>query len=140
MSAIFQNWPHRWFCWGSFTTERSPFPAFEDLVDETWQPQDKSQLVQYLKMAPVVLCTSAEQDCRICGNPLEEVGTWRWDNMWLWPQTVAHYVEKHFVRLPDKMVDDIRSRNYMPPSIAECDHLKADAVLSALDDLTSRFG
>jgi len=56
--------------------------------------------------------------CRfVCGTPDEQMDTHDgyYDGEWLWPRGLAHYVERHSVRLPDEFVQTMRSRSWQPP-------------------------
>jgi hypothetical protein len=37
------------------------------------------------------------------------------DGVWLWPEGLAHYVEKHGIRLPDEFVEHAAAREFRPP-------------------------
>jgi hypothetical protein len=37
------------------------------------------------------------------------------DGVWIWPEGLAHYVERHSVRLPEEFVDHMRSRSWVVP-------------------------
>jgi hypothetical protein len=37
------------------------------------------------------------------------------DGVWLWPEGLAHYVDKHGIRLPDEFVAHAASREFRPP-------------------------
>jgi hypothetical protein len=103
MADSWRDWPHRWF--GVYTAgsaDGSRLPSREHFVDPIWAPDDLAGIVSYLRAAPICLCSqSEERRCRLCGEPLPEVATWRWYGQWLWPYHLFHDVEKHHLRLPD---------------------------------------
>jgi hypothetical protein len=37
------------------------------------------------------------------------------DGVWIWPEGLAHYVERHSVRLPEEFVDHMRSCSWVVP-------------------------
>ena len=41
---------------------------------------------------------------------------WHWDGEWHWPTSLIHYIEKHSVRLPDRMVKHIEENKFQPPT------------------------
>src|ERR1700722_1009048 len=106
MSTIFQEWPYRWFGWFYSLGPNAPsIPSFPELIDEKWRPEDLHRILDYLRKAPVFLATSSDPArCQCCGKKLVDPGTWYWDNKWLWPITIVHDAEEHFLRLPDEMV------------------------------------
>lgn len=117
MADLWRDWPHCWFgffCWEE--TQDDLFPSFSRLVDLGWQPADRAGLLGYLRQTPVCWATQPSHcPCSVCGEPLAENATWRWDGEWLWPHTLAHYVERHGLRLPDALVERVRERCYIPP-------------------------
>jgi hypothetical protein len=38
------------------------------------------------------------------------------DGVWLWPQGLAHYVERHSVCLPEELVETMRSHGWQVPA------------------------
>jgi hypothetical protein len=92
----------------------------EDLVDPSWQPADKSHLVEYLRSSPAALAGQlAEESCSRCGTRYYPA-LFRFDGERLWSDDVRHSVEHHHMMLPDRWVDAIRARGYSPPEeIAE---------------------
>lgn len=140
MPDIFQTWPHRWFGWFDADPTRSGvIPSFSELVDDNWHPQDLHLIVQYLRESPVYEATSTNpQACFLCGDTLVDLGTWRWDNKWLWAASLAHFVASHNVRLPNEMVEDIRKTSYVPLTENECNWAEAEKVMVALAGLASR--
>src|SRR5262245_48523055 len=56
--------------------------------------------------------------CRFdCGIPDNEMGSCDlYDGKWLWPEGLAHYVERHSVRLPDEFIQTMRSHSWPVPT------------------------
>jgi hypothetical protein len=110
--TLCSDWPHNW--WGMWkTAEADPFdlPLFEEVVDATWVPEDLTLLLAYLNASPVSLASGAmPRDCPLCGETLFNVGSQRSDGLWVWPASLTHYMVRHQVRLPDRMVSHIRER------------------------------
>lgn len=115
---IFVEWPHNWFgLWKMSEADPHQVPLFSDVVDASWNPPDLGDLLDYLKRCPVALaCGMRPAKCPYCEDLLLEPGTQRSDGLWVWPSSLAHYVEKHHVRLPDRMVMHIRNLDYNPPT------------------------
>jgi hypothetical protein len=55
--------------------------------------------------------------CRFgCGIPDRDMGSCDfYDGEWLWPQGLAHYIERHSVRLPDEFIQTMRSHSWQVP-------------------------
>jgi hypothetical protein len=115
--SIFVEWPHNWFgLWKAEEADPPQVPLFADVVDVTWGPTDLGDIVRYLQKCPVALASGVRPEkCPFCEDLLTEPGTQRSDGLWVWPSSLAHYVSRHHVRLPDRMVEHIRSRGYTPP-------------------------
>jgi hypothetical protein len=44
------------------------------------------------------------------------MGSWDLsDGEWVWPQALAHYVQRHWVYLPEEFVDTMRSNDWRVP-------------------------
>jgi hypothetical protein len=41
------------------------------------------------------------------------------DGEWLWRDDLAHYVERHHVRLPEDFLESVRANGYQIPEITE---------------------
>jgi hypothetical protein len=56
--------------------------------------------------------------CRFeCGIPNNAMGDSDLsDGEWLWPEGLAHYVERHSVRLPDEFIQTMRSHSWQVPA------------------------
>lgn len=113
---VFKTWPHKWFGFWRASHETAPLPLMEELVDWKWDPVEKTQLLAYLEHAPVAVTSDvASASCAICGASIGNPSCYRSDDLWLWPCDLAHFVGRHGVRLPDRMIQHIASRGYVPP-------------------------
>src|SRR5262245_32169649 len=117
---LFSDWPHFWFgIWklpSSMDAKFPQIPLLEELLDPTWSPEDKDDLLAYLGSCPVSLASSkGSGPCPLCGDELQNLGCFRTDGVWTWPNSLRHFVSRHDVRLPDRMVDHIRENSYRCP-------------------------
>lgn len=112
--TLFENWPHNWFgLWKTSEAEVAQVPLFTDVVDPKWNPPDLADILDYLRNCPVALaCGAGAGACPLCGETLNDLGCQRSDGVWVWPASLEHYVSRHHVRLPDRMVEQIRGRQY----------------------------
>jgi hypothetical protein len=109
-------WRKRWFgFWGDEEQAMSRPFSLSEHVDETWAPNDLKRLIHYIRSAPVAVVAQApEAKCGLCDQMIH-LSCYRSDGEWLWPDPLAHWVEKHSFVLPDALVDHIRSKKYVPP-------------------------
>lgn len=118
---ICQSWPFNWYgIWGFPEMQAPKMPLLESAIDPSWNPPDKDRLIEYLAKAPLsVVCGAMPTyTCRLC-DARGSVGTFQSDGVWLWEVDLSHYVSAHSVVLPDRLVEHIRSRDYVPPKEAE---------------------
>ncbi|MEK8018228.1 MAG: hypothetical protein VSS75_015240 [Candidatus Parabeggiatoa sp.] len=115
---IFHNWPYRWFgVWTEPGSADKKWPLRTQLTDSKWKFKGKKHLIQYLRSARIVLCSgSFHIHCNLCHQDIGDPGCWQSDNVWLWPCSLAHYVDKHHIRLPDKMLYHIVNNQFIPPT------------------------
>jgi hypothetical protein len=93
-------------------------PLYTEVVDKLWNPPDLDRIANYLRQAHSIASVALFKPtiCPICGEIIEESsGCQMSDGYWIWLSPLAHYVQFHNVRLPDKMVEQIRSSHYRPP-------------------------
>ena len=114
--TIFDSWPNQWF--GLFKLPGDTFlqvPLFEEIIDANWSPPDFDRIVDYLDSCPIAVQTKpVEGKCHLCAEKVSNASIQYSDGYWVWPVSLSHYVRHHHVRLPDRMVADIRNANYTP--------------------------
>ena len=89
-----------------------PHPAW--LVWAGWDPVELSGVLAYLRAGQEWIQFRGWSYCRFeCGIAPSALGDRDLtDGVWVWPEGLAHYVEKHFVRLPDEFIDHVRSQGW----------------------------
>ncbi len=61
------------------------------------------------------------------------------DGVWMWPRGLAHYVEKHNVKLPDAFVHTMRAHEWqIPQEFAERVRIAREQAITKTDGLLSR--
>ncbi len=85
--------------------EEPDLPNPHELVDEEWDPAERTLVVAYLESGTVSARFCGLSNCRICHgeNGSDELT----DGKYHWPGGLAHYVEDHAVRLPAEVVEHI---------------------------------
>ena len=82
---------------------------------------EKAMLVAYLESGKRFSGQLGFSYCRFCcGEPVAKMGNLELsDGRWVWPQGLAHYVDKHDVVLPQRFMDYARSNNWQIPDSVE---------------------
>jgi hypothetical protein len=93
------------------------FPSPRWCVDARWLPHDRERIIDYLNSGAAISAYGGYSYCRFrCGVADEEMGCSDLsDGVWMWPRGLAHYVEKHNVKLPDAFVHTMRAHEWQIP-------------------------
>ncbi len=112
--AVAASWPHPWV--GFYAEEFTGRPYHEaDYVDPTWAPPDLPSILRYMRDTPGLAISGQGASCPFCGARVEPA-FYHYDGAWLWPDDLAHDVERHAVVLPDRFVAHVRRLAYVPPA------------------------
>lgn len=89
---------------GYWRNEDHPeYPDPHDLVDESWDENERHQVWAYLSSGTMVAAYMGLSPCRICGK---DNGSLEYsDGTYQWPEGLAHYVYDHAVRMPWELVE-----------------------------------
>ncbi len=99
----------------------SALPRPQRLIGR-WPARQRSQVARYLRAGSVFESYRAGTFCRFaCDIPARVLGRRDLtDGVWVWPEGLAHYVEAHSVRLPDRFARHVaRAKLPEPIVIAE---------------------
>ena len=88
---------------GEWRDDDSPQgPRPEDLVDRTWDDQERAACSDYLRSGPRVAYALGAEQCLICGSDInDDIVS---DGVFVWGAGLAHYVSVHSVRPPSRIV------------------------------------
>lgn len=91
---------------GYWLGPREPgWPDVRAFVDSNWNPDERAEVALHLRQGIVARRYMGFSECRLCG---EAVGALELsDAVYIWPEGLAHYVEAHDVRLPQRFVDHV---------------------------------
>lgn len=89
--------------WCSDSAPHWPDPRW--FIDEDQDPEIQAHVVKYLQSGKAFVAACGLSPCRPCGraNGCAEQS----DGYYSWPSGLAHYVEAHSVRLPDRFVEHV---------------------------------
>ncbi|MCJ8347198.1 hypothetical protein MJH12_16780 [bacterium] len=89
--------------------------SFPQENKKNWKFHEKEKIVLYLKNGQILRTWMDYSYCRLeCGIENSKMGSDDLtDGIWAWPEGYAHYVDKHFITLPSKFLEHIRSQNYI---------------------------
>lgn len=97
---------------GWWFNERAPngLPRPQLLV-APWLPRERDAVLTYLRAAPMLVTYDEPSWCRFdCGE--RDMGHRDLtDGIYVWPDGLAHYIERHDVRLPERFVAHVLARN-----------------------------
>jgi hypothetical protein len=116
--------------WWSHPKYRLPkndrFPDPTLLVCPSWCAGERQRIVVYLRAGRTYAQWRGVSYCRFeCGISDAEMGSrCLTDGEWVWPEGLAHYVERHKVRLPDEFAASMRRNGWEPPQ--NSDHAVQD--------------
>jgi hypothetical protein len=94
-----------------------PHPLW--LVRRGWRSRERRRILAYLRSGHVYAAYKGFSSCRfllLCRSSRPDLGSCDLtDGEWVWPQGLAHYVERHAVFLPDAFIEAMRSRGWRTP-------------------------
>jgi len=116
------DWPHRWY--GRWKEEANDtavehFPSIIDVSGAEWDDDEIQKVVSYLRSGTVAIASPGIARNVVDGTQLSATTSWKSDGVWLWPDTLAHYLQRYRIQLPGKLVDHIRANGYVVPSVPE---------------------
>lgn len=111
--------------------ERNGLPDPRRFVDPEWK-EDREKIARYLRSGVVAAQYVGYSYCRFeCGIPEDQMGDAELsDGVWVWPQGLAHYIEKHQVTLPPEFIEHVKAGGYevkCPLTIDDLQSLDFDA-------------
>ena len=110
-----KKWPYKWVgFWPAELCDENGNFDIEYYRNENWQCPNKDKIIQYLKSCNAVAGQVASIKCPECDIMLPRA-SYSYDNVWLWPDQLAHEVEAHNIVLPDNFVAHITKNHYTPP-------------------------
>jgi uncharacterized protein (DUF952 family) len=128
--------------WKSDHGSDDRFPDPRSLVQPGWHAEEIDRIIAYLKSGRRFEAWLGDSYCRFgCwdgsldfdddeeaawaeavarhGEPADMGTSDLYDGEWVWPEGLAHYVERHSVRLPEEFVEGMRSRSWTVPELPE---------------------
>lgn len=114
--SIIHSWPYHWYgFWKSLAHDHADLPTLQAATDPDWNPEDRNLLIAYLTHSPTVVSSMSVSGCLLCEYEVPSL-CYHSDGIWLWPDSLAHYVRSHHVVLPSAFVHHIRCRDYESPT------------------------
>jgi hypothetical protein len=94
-------------------------PSIRDSVAQSPMP-DQARAAEYLRNGTSFASfTAIEPDPIDPSQPATEGVSLLTDGAWVWPSTLAVYVERHNVRVPVEFINHMRSRQWSPRQLSE---------------------
>jgi hypothetical protein len=106
--------------WKNGECHRYPQPQW--LVQHGWHTEDLDRIVAYLRSGNEYLSEMGYSYCRFanCSDKCADkngVSSFT-DGEWMWPEGLAHYIEKHSVILPEEFISTMQSNHWQVPASA----------------------
>jgi hypothetical protein len=98
--------------WSARDGDGLPDPRL--IMSTTWEKNRRDYIAAYL-MKGGVLDEVPPQHCIICG--VKCGSRERTDGVWRWPESLAHYVITHGVKLPAELVEHMAKSGFEPPRV-----------------------
>jgi hypothetical protein len=113
------SWDRNWYgFWAHEDLVTGRNFVFDEHIDES-PPADIGKLLSYLKNAEMAIAAQAQpQKCLHCGGMVNN-SVFRSDGVFLWPDSLTHFVEVHAFVLPDRLVGHIRAERYLPKPLGD---------------------
>jgi hypothetical protein len=115
-NQIAKEWKYKWFgFWGSEEKHLGKVYLAKDYIDTSCSEENRRKISNYLQYSPIILAgQQSKQKCGLC-DELAETPYYRSDGIWLWADSLGHYVECHNFCIPNAMAEHILSLNGTPP-------------------------
>lgn len=122
------RWPHRWYGrWREIRgLESEDVPSIHDVLGWKWDEQELAKVVAYLRAGALVIFSPGVAKSLLGGDKIIGTHSWLTDGVWLWPETLAHYVEADKVCMPPAFLKHIKSNGYAVPANAGKDNSGLD--------------
>ena len=105
--------------WHSLLDPTLPDPAW--FIDEKWSEIERKRVLAYLAQGQAINHWMGYSWCRFrCSRKDVHMGSCDLtDGTFIWPEELAHYIERHSVRLPERIVQHILSQIDFPKNEAK---------------------
>ena len=103
--------------WRSRSPETRQYPKAYNVISGAWYHEERHLICNYLRKGFTFSKSAGKSECLL---RCRDIGGNRMltDGKWLWPESLAHYVEYHWVFLPEDFVIDMKGNNLSIPEIA----------------------
>lgn len=91
--------------WRREESAKSEFPFPTEYIDFNWDVEEKQKIISTLKNAKVYESWMGWSNCRLCGI-VNGSRCMIYNNL-IFPEGLVHYIEKHFVKPPQNIIDII---------------------------------
>ncbi len=106
-----------WFGYWQYTENQEGVGVPQAFVDSTWDTREKEKVASYLGSGVVSGVELAYYACLFeCGIDPPQLGSMDLtDGVWVWPESLVHYVQSHAVKPPEAFLNHMRKNNMKVP-------------------------
>jgi hypothetical protein len=115
-NQLSKTWKYKWYgFWGAELKYEGREYNLDEYIDNTCPVETLEKVLFYLDRAPIVPGEKrSSQKCGLCDSILN-YSLLKSDGVWLWNDSLIHYVKDHSFCIPNALVSRILSANGIPP-------------------------
>lgn len=92
------------------------FPSIKFAPRGSLSKAESELVATYLAACPIWISSPGAEESQLHDNVIAGTSSIRTDGEWAWHDTIAFYVRMHGIFLPDKFLQAVRAKNYLPPA------------------------
>jgi hypothetical protein len=121
-NQLASEWKYKWFgIWGAEKKTLGFQYQKEDYIDTSCPAESRKKIASYLHNSPFALVAQQPAaECPFCGEDIY-LSAYKSDGIWLWTDSLAHYVEHHDFCIPNAMAEHILLLDGIPPKDFDID-------------------
>ena len=106
-----------WFGYWQYSGNQEGVAVPQEFVAPSWDTQEREEVASYLRSGVVAGVEMGYDECLFeCGiNPPQLGSKHLTDGVWVWPESLVHYVQSHAVKPSAAFLDHMKRNNMKVP-------------------------